>query len=78
VVNAKKGCLRVVDDGVGIGKGVRPQSGMGLEMMRWRAGLIGGSLDIRRTASAETMVACHFPVVAACVNSVVRKHQKTQ
>ena len=56
-------CLRIADDGVGIqpGIGIRsdaPSDGMGLQIMRYRATSIGGSLSIERGAAAGTVVSC--------------------
>ena len=48
--------LRVVDDGAGISE---PDSnGMGLDIMRYRARLIGGQLTIRRRNGRGTIVSC--------------------
>ncbi len=55
--------LRVEDDGKGIPR--RPnQTGMGLHTMRYRANIIGGSLDVLRTKPHGTAVTCTFPTHA--------------
>jgi PAS domain S-box-containing protein len=38
--------LRITDDGVGVGDAVRSGSGMGLKIMRYRAGMIGAKIEI--------------------------------
>jgi PAS domain S-box-containing protein len=38
--------LRITDDGVGIGDAARAGSGMGLKIMRYRAGMIGAKIEI--------------------------------
>src|SRR5262249_54748421 len=48
--------LRVVDDGAGISKS--GSDGMGLDIMRYRARLIGGKLTIRQRKGRGTIVSC--------------------
>jgi signal transduction histidine kinase len=48
--------LRVVDDGAGIVDST--SEGMGLDIMRYRARLIGGQLRIRRRNGRGTMISC--------------------
>jgi len=48
--------LRVVDDGAGISES--DSNGMGLDIMRYRARLIGGQLTIRRRNGRGTIVSC--------------------
>jgi signal transduction histidine kinase len=48
--------LRVVDDGTGISES--PSEGMGLDIMRYRARLIGGQLTIKTRNSRGTIVTC--------------------
>jgi signal transduction histidine kinase len=48
----------VRDDGKGIGGERREMSGMGLRIMRYRAGIIGAALDIRPAEDGGTLVAC--------------------
>ena len=52
--------LQVRDDGRGFRVKSR-QSGMGLHTMRYRASMIGGSLEIRRDGVRGTLVTCCFP-----------------
>ena len=51
--------LRVEDNGKGLPAKPK-QTGMGLHIMRYRAGLIGGSLDVRRMRPRGTVVTCTF------------------
>jgi len=48
--------LRVVDDGAGISES--DSDGMGLDIMRYRARLMGGQLTIRRRKGRGTIVSC--------------------
>lgn len=54
--------LTVADDGVGFSEAPLARKGMGLHTMRYRAGIIGGSLTIRRGAAGGTFVTCSFPL----------------
>ncbi|MEI9898461.1 MAG: ATP-binding protein [Chthoniobacter sp.] len=52
--------LQVRDDGRGIP--AKPKAtGMGLHTMRYRASVIGGSLEVRRDKPRGTVVVCSFP-----------------
>ena len=55
--------LTIHDDGMGFEpKAYRPSSGgMGLLVMRYRAGVIGGRLEISPAADGGTMVCCRVP-----------------
>ena len=59
------GALIIKDDGIGITRPLGPHTGVGMHIMNYRAGMIGGSLDIRRDQPRGTIVTCRFPVVAA-------------
>ena len=50
--------LRVVDDGRGVDAGARSTTGMGFDVMRYRAGLVGGQLTIARRPEGGTEVRC--------------------
>ncbi len=58
------GTLRISDDGVGIERPVAPHSGMGLHIMNYRAGMVGGNLEISREQPKGTTVTCRFPLIA--------------
>ena len=60
-----QGTLLISDDGVGFERPMVPHSGMGLHIMNYRAGMIGGNLEIRRGQPKGTTVTCRFPLVAA-------------
>ncbi|MDH4028662.1 MAG: HAMP domain-containing protein, partial [Nitrospirota bacterium] len=53
--------LTIRDDGTGISEAGGSRRGMGLQVMNYRAGMIGASLDIRRHSSGGTLVTCIFP-----------------
>jgi PAS domain S-box-containing protein len=50
--------LTVKDNGVGLPTRLRNQRGLGLRIMRYRAGAIGGSLAIQKEAGGGTTVVC--------------------
>ncbi len=59
-------CLSIQDDGIGMPDLVPdPQNGqgegMGIPTMRYRAGMIGGSLQISPVQSGGTLVTCTLP-----------------
>ena len=57
-----RGMLTVRDDGTGIPTDVADQQGLGLRSMRYRAGMIKASLDIRRDVDGGgTILTCSFP-----------------
>jgi PAS domain S-box-containing protein len=53
--------LTVVDDGKGIEEATAKTQGMGLHIMHYRAGMIGGALEIKRAVIQGTVVTCVFP-----------------
>jgi len=53
--------LTIEDDGVGLPEAVHRSEGLGLHIMRYRAGVIGASLDIRRGDGGGTIVTCRVP-----------------
>ncbi len=55
------GVLIVRDTGCGIAPGPREHSGMGLEIMKHRAKMVGGALAISSDGRG-TIVTCHFPL----------------
>jgi PAS domain S-box-containing protein len=57
-----RGTLLIRDDGKGIAENPANTQGMGLHIMNYRAGVIGGTLEVRRDATRGTVVTCIFPV----------------
>jgi PAS domain S-box-containing protein len=57
-----RGTLLVQDDGIGIPDNHADAQGMGLHIMKYRAGMIGGVLEIRRDTTRGTIVTCIFAV----------------
>jgi signal transduction histidine kinase len=60
VVKLGPGELSVTDDGSGLPADATRTGGMGLKIMKYRASVMGASLDIRRGASGGTVVSCKF------------------
>jgi len=58
----REGTLVIRDDGVGIARPLAPHSGVGLHIMNYRAGMIGGNLEIHREQPCGTQVICRFPI----------------
>ena len=54
--------LTVKDDGIGFPEELEPGGGMGLHIMNYRAGMIGGLLEIQPDWSQGTVVTCVFPI----------------
>jgi nitrate/nitrite-specific signal transduction histidine kinase len=52
--------LEIADTGIGISD-QREALGRGLQIMAYRAGLIGAVLSIRRSDSGGTLVSCSLP-----------------
>jgi PAS domain S-box-containing protein len=52
--------LTVKDDGVGVPEVLDGRKGMGLQFMRYRATMIGATLDVRRAPEGGTLVTCAF------------------
>ena len=63
-LTAEQGRGRLADQGRREGHYGRAANtqGMGLHIMNYRAGMIGGSLEIRRDTRQGTIVTCTFPV----------------
>jgi signal transduction histidine kinase len=57
-----RGTLLVKDDGLGIAEVREHSQGMGLHIMNYRAGMIGGSLEVCRDPIRGTAVTCTFPM----------------
>ena len=56
-----EGCISVQDDGIGFTEEARRQQGMGIRIMNYRAGLIGGTLKIGPAETGGTIVTCTLP-----------------
>ncbi len=56
-----KTVLKIEDDGIGLPENLDSSEGMGLYIIRYRAGMIGGSLDIHRRFDNGMIVRCSFP-----------------
>jgi signal transduction histidine kinase len=50
--------LAVTDNGIGIPRKQPPQKGMGLRIMQYRAGVIGGSLVVQHTSTGGVCIVC--------------------
>ncbi len=61
VADHRRLILRVQDDGSGFQPPAPDWQGMGLRIMRYRANIIGGTLDIRRSRDGGTLVTCIVP-----------------
>ncbi|NLF87064.1 MAG: hypothetical protein GX571_13275 [Lentisphaerae bacterium] len=55
--------MQIADDGRGLAEGTVPVAGMGLSIMRYRAGLLGGTLRIGAGGNGGLEVACRVPVL---------------
>jgi signal transduction histidine kinase len=55
-----RACLTVSDDGVGCAAAKGDGEGMGLQIMRHRAEMIGGAFCIERSPDGRTIVSCAF------------------
>jgi PAS domain S-box-containing protein len=59
--------LSVTDDGEGMPPNTKPNGGMGMHLMHYRAGVIGGTLSVERSGTGGTVVACVLPIKEADV-----------
>jgi len=57
-----RGTLLIRDDGAGIAENRGNNQGMGLHIMNYRAGMIGGSLEVAPDTVRGTAVTCTFPI----------------
>src|ERR671918_2316516 len=53
--------LRVIDDGVGFTNEPKLKQGLGTPIMKYRAGLMGGRLEINSPKKGGTSVSCYLP-----------------
>jgi signal transduction histidine kinase len=56
--------LTIQDNGIGIDPDQAPSSGMGLRSMRYRAGVLDGTMEISALPKAGTLVCCRAPLPA--------------
>jgi len=54
--------LTIIDNGRGFPKVIPRNDGMGLRIMRYRAGMIGGMLSIDKNSAGGTTVSCSVPL----------------
>jgi signal transduction histidine kinase len=59
------GTLQINDNGTGILDQRTTNGGMGLHIMSYRAGMIGGRLDVHPSPPRGTCVTCVFPLAPA-------------
>ena len=64
-----EGTLLIRDDGLGIERPLGPHIGVGMHIMNYRAGMIGGTFEVRRDQPKGTIVTCRFPVEAKNTSS---------
>ena len=60
---ARKTVLSIVDDGKGIDDRAQPHAGIGLRTMAYRANMIGGKLQVKKTGKQGTKVTCTIEVI---------------
>ncbi|HEX5035283.1 MAG TPA: sensor histidine kinase, partial [bacterium] len=53
--------LEIRDDGSGFAQPFEPAEGLGLQIMEYRARMIGGRLEIKRSEAGGTVVRCDYP-----------------
>src|SRR4030095_7665163 len=53
--------LNVIDDGVGFSDQQKTKQGLGFHIMRYRAQLTGGRLEIDSSKHSGTRVSCYLP-----------------
>ena len=65
---ATRGNLTIEDDGIGIPENPVKGGGIGLYIMQYRAGMIGGACEIKKGAIGGTTVSCVFPIpISECL-----------
>lgn len=69
----ERALLTVTDNGSGIDTARSSSSGRGMEIMPYRARMIGGMLDMRSRVGEGTTVSCHFPLPQAMSRKLSRK-----
>ncbi|MFL6499427.1 MAG: PAS domain S-box protein, partial [Candidatus Udaeobacter sp.] len=71
----KEMVLRVIDDGVGFPKEFKPNQGLGYHIMKYRAQLMGGRIDIDSPQTGGTRVSCYFPISPPVTSKVANADQ---
>jgi len=71
----KEMVLRVIDDGVGFPKEFKPHQGLGYHIMKYRAQLMGGRIEIDSPQTGGTRVSCYFPIRAPVTPKVPNADQ---
>ena len=56
------GVLSITDDGVGLPEVMPKSTGMGLNIMSYRARMTGGSLEVLKNPGGGVTVSCSFPL----------------
>jgi signal transduction histidine kinase len=65
--NADRITLEIRDDGGGIKKSASPKSGMGLRIMQYRIGMVGGDLAVESDRQGTSII-CSVPKAVANSN----------
>lgn len=77
-LSARKGygTLRIENDGSTLPENAANASGMGLQIMNYRARMIGGSLKVETGGTSGVTITCHFPLPAShqTLKKVARDH----
>jgi two-component system CheB/CheR fusion protein len=56
------GTLRIENDGSGLPENATNCSGMGMQIMSYRARMIGGSLTVKSSGISGVTITCQFPL----------------
>ena len=72
------GILSVRDDGIGFELCDRRSRGLGLNIMSYRAQMIGGALEVKSEPGSGTLVVCVFPVTAAAAREGNRERERAR
>jgi len=62
-VKGREMVLKITDNGVGLPARQAPSSGMGFKIMRYRAQVIGASIEIGGAGETGTVVCCRLPML---------------
>jgi signal transduction histidine kinase len=60
------GTLRIENDGTSLPEHSAGDSGLGMQIMKYRAGMIGGSLKVESGVSRGVTITCRFPLRQGC------------